>query len=78
MTVSRYLFQSPYSSSVQVGRPDPSVKQEEKSDTASAQTDVDSAVVINKTLQEAQSLEATQVSEVKPTVNSSQLLDIYA
>ena len=78
MTVSRYLFQSPYSSAVQVGRPDTSVKQEEKSDTTSTQAGTEDAVVVNTTLQEAQSLEATQVSEVKPTVESSQLLDIYA
>lgn len=30
MTVSSYLFQSPYASPVQVGRPDPSVSQKEQ------------------------------------------------
>lgn len=73
MNVSRYIFQSPYSSQVQVGRPDPSVKQESSSSTVSS----GSAPVVNETLSSAQSFEATQVSEVTPTV-SDNLLDVYA
>lgn len=74
MNVSSYLFQSPYSSPVQVGRVDPSAKQEDtkpQSDTASApQTD--------QKRQEAQTFAASQVKEVKPVVQSEKLLDTYA
>lgn len=74
MNVGSYIFQSPYSSSVQVGRPDPSVKKED----SSAQSGNSSFSAINPTVQEAQTLQATQTQEVKPTVESAQLLDIYA
>ena len=73
MNVSRYIFQSPYSSQVQVGRPDPSVKQESSSAVATQ-----SAPVVNETLSSAQSFAATQVGEVTPTVSSDNLLDVYA
>jgi len=82
MNVSRYLFQSPYSSQVQVGRPDPSVKQEEESARVSTQANVDVTTATNQTLQDAQVFQTSQVSEVEPTVEpaveSSQLLDVYA
>lgn len=74
MNVGSYIFQSPYSSQVQVGRPDPSAKQED----SSTQSSNSSLSVVNPTLQEAQTTEAAQVSEVEPTVESAQLLDIYA
>ena len=74
MTVDRYLFQSPYSSQVQVGRRDPSVKQEGDAQSSSAELPKST----NATLQKAQSFQATQISEVKPTVDSAALLDIYA
>ena len=73
MNVSRYIFQSPYSSQVQVGRPDPSVKQDSSSAVATQ-----SAPVVNETLSSAQSFTATQTSEVTPTVSSNNLLDVYA
>ena len=74
MNVGSYIFQSPYSSQVQVGRPDPSAKSEDSSTTASSQ----SAPVVNETLSSAQSFEASQASEVTTTVESNQLLDVYA
>ena len=74
MTVNRYLFQSPYSSQVQVGRPDPSVKQEQGTQSSSAELPKST----NTTLQKAQDFQATQVGEVKATVESTKLLDIYA
>lgn len=74
MTVSRYLFQSPYTSQVQVGRPDPSVKQEQGTQSSGAELPKST----NATLQKAQDFQATQVSEVKPTVDSASLLDVYA
>jgi len=75
MNVGSYIFQSPYSSQVQVGRPDPSVKKEDSSSSNSAQQ---STTVVNETLSEAKSFESTQVSEVKPVVESDKLLDVYA
>ncbi|MCD6172160.1 MAG: hypothetical protein J7J96_00035 [Sulfurimonas sp.] len=74
MTVERYLFQSPYSSSVQVGRPDPSVKKEDTSQSSSSE----SPSVTNQTLQDTKSFQATQISEVKSSVDSTHLLDVYA
>jgi len=66
MQVAQYTFQSPSTSQVQIGKPDTSVKQEQ------------SAPNTNQTEQKAKSFAATQVTEVSPTVDSSQLLDVYA
>ena len=74
MTIDRYLFQSPYSSQVQIGRPDPSVKQEEASNKAAAEFSGST----NQTLQNAQNFKATQIGEAKPTVETYKLLDTYA
>ncbi len=74
MTVQKYLFQSPYSSSVQIGRPDPNAKSEDTDSIAQNS----SANFTNQTLQDSQNFQASQVSEVKPTVDSKQLLDVYA
>lgn len=76
MNVGSYIFQSPYSSQVQVGRPDPNAKSENVSSESG-----NSFTAVNSTAQEAQTLKTTQVSEVKPTVDSTeptQLLDVYA
>ena len=77
MNVAQYTFQSPYSSSVQVGRLDPSSVKEEAEDTSSANSS-QSAPVVNETQSSAKSFEATQTSEVAPAVESKQLLDVYA
>ena len=77
MNVAQYTFQSPYSSPLQVGRLDPSSVKEEAEDTSSVNSS-QSAPVVNETLGSAQSFEATQTSEVEPTVESNQLLDVYA
>lgn len=74
MNVSSYLFQSPYSSPVQVGRVDPSAKQEEQKPQQSAS----SVPNTNQTLQEAQAFASSQVKEVTPMVDSQKLLDVYA
>jgi hypothetical protein len=71
MTVNRYLFQSPSSSQVQIGRLDPSVKQEDTSsstqlDTSSQKSQVNPLQTQNTT------------AEVEPTVSSDALLDVYA
>ena len=71
MTVERYLFQSPSSSQVQIGRPDPSVKKEDSSVKTSGES------IPNTLEQKAQTFEAAQVKEVEPTVEPNRLLDIY-
>ena len=73
MTVERYLFQSPSSHQVQIGRPDPSVKKED----TNSKTSTEQANIPDQTVQKAQSFQASQVSEVTPTVQSDRLLDIY-
>jgi hypothetical protein len=74
MQVTNYLFQSPYSSQVQVGRPNTSSSGEQKS----TQSDSGLQQAINKPLEEAQSFKETQIQEVEPAVKSDALLDIYA
>ena len=75
MNINRYLFQSPYSSQVQIGRPDPSVKTEENTQKGGSELTKNT----NQTLKEAQTFQTSQVSEVKPKVESSSAgLDIYA
>lgn len=76
MNVASYLFQSPYSSPVQVGRVDPSTKQEESKPQGSAQN-TQSAPNMNQKQQEAQSFAASQVKEVVPEVKVPKLLDTY-
>jgi len=78
MEVSKYLFQSPSSSQVQVGRPDPSSKQET---TKQESTKGSASTLPNETLKKAQSFQATQTQEVTPSVKSSDSLnslDLYA
>ena len=74
MQVTRYLFQSPYSSQVQVGRPDTSSSTEQ----SSVSDDSGLQKAANQSLQNAEAFKATQVKEVKPVVSSDSLLDIYA
>ena len=81
MNVAQYTFQSPYSSPLQVGRLDPSsVKEEAKAETeeSTSANSSQSAPVVNETLSSAQKFEATQTGEVTSTVESNQLLDVYA
>ena len=74
MNVTQYTFQSPYSSPFQVGRPDPSSKQE-----TSSQPDTSGLIKnTNTSLSNAQSFQSSQTQEVKPTVDSGRTLDIYA
>jgi hypothetical protein len=74
MQVNSYIFQSPYSSQVQIGRLDTSTNNKETS------TQDDSALknAVNQPLNNAQSFKATQTQEVKPTVDGGALLDTYA
>ena len=72
MQVAQYTFQSPYPSPVQVGRLDPSSVKEDN-----AQNTNQSFNPTTQTELKAQSFEATQKQDVKPTVKSNRL-DIYA
>jgi hypothetical protein len=74
MNTTQYLFQSPYSSQVQFGRPDPSTEQNEKTQEAVSALSSDT----NTVAKEAQAFQQTQKSEVTPTVESPNKLDIYA
>jgi len=73
MTVNRYLFQSPYSNQVQVGRPDPTVKQEETQSSSPSQMTATQAKTPEQWLQN----DALEVQTVEPTITSDALLDIY-
>lgn len=81
MQVNRYIFQSPYSSQVQFGTPDPSVKNEDESKNTQKETTNKSAQktppIPNESLQNAQNFTSTITKEVTPSVNNS-LLDTYA
>ena len=76
MNVQQYLFQSPYTSSVQVGRPDPSSKPAETTNETSAQLDTN--VTQQQPEHPTQVESANTVSSVTPNVSSNQLLDVYA
>ena len=73
MQVARYLFQSPYTSPMQVGRLDPSSRQS-SSDTNTQ------AVVQDQTQQKAQKFAQTQIQKVQSNVSKStktiSLLDV--
>lgn len=72
MNIAQYTFQSPYPSPIQVGRLDPSsVKNSSNEDTSFFNAS-------NQTLKEAQTFENSLKNEVKPAVESSNSLDIYA
>lgn len=73
MQVEKYLFQSPYTSSVQVGRLDPSSSQNQTASETSTQDFV-------KSKTEVKAQEVAQTQESKPSVNVSSepthLLDV--
>jgi len=70
MQVTQYTYQSPYTSPVQFGRPDPSSQKEQENQMGQLLQN-------NESMQQARSVEATQSKEVRPTVTQSSL-DIYA
>jgi len=75
MNTIQYIFQSPYASPVQVGRPDPSSVKE----SSSSGTDTASLLKsTNQTVQKADLAKESMVSEVKPSVSSTKVLDTYA
>ena len=72
MQVAKYLYQSPSSSPIQVGRLDPNSKKEEESSKANSLPQN----VVNETAAKAQDFQSSMVQEVKPTVDQNRL-DIY-
>ena len=74
MDTTQYLFQSPYNSQVQFGRPDPSTKQNEQTQEAINSLTQDT----NAVTKEAQSFGESQTKEVTPTVESPNQIDVYA
>ena len=69
MQVAQYLFQSPSTNPVQVGRLDPSSLKEESSSSLPK-------AVSNETALKAESFASTQTQELKPTV-SADSIDVY-
>lgn len=68
MDVTRYTFQSPYPSQIQVGKPDTSVSKEGGASNLSNGT--------NEVLQKAKEFESSNKQEVKPSVETQNLLDV--
>jgi hypothetical protein len=67
MEVTRYLFQSPYSSQVQVGRAKTSTNSKAKESDAKSSSD-----------EKSTSLESKNVQESQKAKSPEKLLDIYA
>ncbi|HUH43205.1 MAG: hypothetical protein PHI38_01145 [Sulfurimonas sp.] len=67
MEVTRYLFQSPYSSQVQVGRAETSTNSKAKESDAKSSSDEKSTSLESKNVQESQKVKSPE-----------KLLDIYA
>jgi len=71
MTVNRYLFQSPSASQVQIGRLDPSVKQENTTSNSSS----NNTTQLDITSQKSQPVNPLQTQSVN---TDTPLLDVYA
>lgn len=75
MNVNSYVFESPYSSRVQVGRPDPSASLEDT--TTNANQDLLQST--QSTAKEIPTLEKTDTTnKTSETDSSDRLLNIYA
>jgi len=72
MQVAQYLFQSPSTSSVQVGKLDPNSVKDESS---KSKTSLPKAV-LDTTETKAQNFEQTQKQKVQPTVTAN-AIDLY-
>ena len=74
MNVTQYTFQSPSSSQVQVGKPVQNSQKEDTTQKGSSEILTDTSTTVTQ----AKSFEAAQTTEVTPTVESSNALDLYA
>lgn len=75
MEATNYIFQSPYTSQVQVGRPDPSSTKE--SDTTTKNTAKETPVVAKTIGEILQKEPQTTQQKVTPTITANSL-DTYA
>jgi len=73
MQVKQYIYQSPYTSPIQIGRVDPNAPKEDGS-----ATNADATLNKSQLQQEAQTFQEATKQDVEPSVTSNQLLDIYA
>lgn len=72
---NQYIFESPSSSRVQVGRLDTTVSKEQ--DTTTKQTE-EKATNESKTFADSKEFQETQTKEVQQIENSNSHLDLYA
>lgn len=79
MNIASYTYQTPSPNATQVGRLDPSsVKKEEKAEDTSQKKSDETLQNTNEVQKSAENFQASQTTEVEPTVTSERLLDIYA
>ena len=78
MTINRYLFQSPSSSKVQIGRLDPSVKQEDANSSASVSQQLNTSSRKTQPVHPTQVETPNMLQNLAPSVEDAQLLDVYA
>lgn len=77
MTIDRYIFQSPYSNQIQVGRPDPSATS--KDETSSLSTEIlKGPDQVQQQAPVSQNTPVEKTEEVSSTKDSNQLLNLYA
>ncbi|MFT7004238.1 MAG: hypothetical protein ACJAWW_001595 [Sulfurimonas sp.] len=74
MNVTQYTFQSPYNSSIQVGRVDPNSRK----DASTQDSSPEFLKNTNSSAGNSKNFQSTQTNEVKPMVDSGNTLDIYA
>ncbi len=67
MEITHYTFQSPYSSQIQIGKPD----------VTTLKGDAELPKSTNEALKNAENFKATQIKEVTPKVDSKEALDVY-
>ena len=73
MQVAQYTFQSPYASSVQIGKLDPSSVEKDKSSSSNG----DMSALSKKVPEQLLKNDTQEVKSIEPTVSNS-LLDTYA
>lgn len=78
MQIAQYLYQSPSTSSVQVGRLDPSSKEDTTNNTSTSSQAQQTSVKAKTAGEILSGNTSNTVENVSPTVNSNQLLDVYA
>ena len=73
---NQYIFQSPSSSKVQIGRLDTTTSSEQN--TTKTTEEEKNTTNESKTFADSKSFQETQTKEVQPIEDANQLLDIYA